>query len=76
MYEMFQELYRMFHSGGNLLFFNFFHQKKTLKMLAETKNISTFALSKNKSIIQKLNIKHKNYGKQQHSTSKARYHCR
>lgn len=45
-------------------------------MLAETKNISTFALSKNKSIIQKLNIKHKNYGKQQHSTSKARYYCR
>ena len=28
--------------------FNFFHHKKTLKMLAETKNISTFALSKNK----------------------------
>lgn len=42
-------------------------------MLAETKNISTFALSKN---IEKLNIKHKNYGKQQHSTSKARYYCR
>ena len=37
MYEMLQELYRMFHSGGNLLFLTFFTIKKLLKCLLKQK---------------------------------------
>ena len=71
---MFQELSQMLHSGLNECFFEFSAIKNILKRLLKPKIFVPLSSAK-QAFIQKLK-KYTNYGKQQHSTSKARYYSR